>query len=89
VISKHVISSAQKSELVGYGTGNNEFIHSTFLFEDQGILHNLGDRLRYIKKHRNQFAVNIQQRIDAILVRNSKLKPLPCLKEGSESQRRK
>jgi len=39
-------------------------------------LHNLGDRLRYLKKQRNQFAVNIQQRIDAILVRNSKLKPL-------------
>jgi len=47
-----------------------------FLLEYKGILHNLGDRLRYVKKQRDHLAVNIQQRIDAILVRNSKLKAL-------------
>jgi hypothetical protein len=68
---------------------NNEFIHSNFVLKDQGILHNLGDRLRYVKKHRDRLPVNIQQRIDAILVRNSKLKPLTLFERRKRIAKKK
>jgi len=32
-------------DLLDIALNNNEFIHTTFVFEYQGILHNLGDRL--------------------------------------------
>jgi len=35
--------------LLDIALGNNEFIYPSFVFEYQGILHNLGDRLRYVK----------------------------------------